>query len=186
MFVTKQSSLLWSSTIPISASNSCSHSLFQQIFYSMKSSWSPTLLLTMVHAELTFHLAQSKTESHSSRNKSKVVLQILPNYICSDMKFRSSEWHYVEETTGLNHLDILYCYFGFTTLATQEKLNLTEPVQWLFIVDHTDRARKRIMQKWSRAWFLFSYTTTENIFIYLACYVPSNVLYSQTQIKCIV
>lgn len=63
------------------------------------------------------------------------------------MKSSSPEWHYVEETTGLSQLDIPYCYFSFTTLGTQEKLNLTEPVQQLFTADHTDRARKIIMQK---------------------------------------
>lgn len=123
----------------------------------------------------------SKTELHSSRSKPEVLLQILPNFVCSSMKSSSPEWHYVEEITGLSQLDILYCYFSFTILGTQEKLHLTEPAQQMFIGDHTDRARKRIMQKWSRAWFLFSYTTTKNISTYLACYVPSNLLCSQTQ-----
>lgn len=109
----------------------------------------------------------SKTEWHSSRNKSEVLPQILPNYLCSSMKSSSPEWHYVEETTGPSQLDILYWYFSFTILATQEKLNLTELAQRMFIGDHTDIARERIMEKWSRAWFLLSYTTTENIFTYL-------------------
>lgn len=135
----------------------------------------------MLNWHFTLH-RPSKAELYSSRNKSLGVLQILPNLF--NMKSSSPEWHYVEETTGLSQLDIPCCYFGFTTLTTQEKLNLTEPVQWLFIADHTHKARKRIMQKWSRAWFLFSYTTIENIFTYLVCYVPCTVQPNTN--KCIV
>lgn len=55
----------------------------------------------------------------------------------------------------------------------------------MFIVANTDkRIRKRIMQKGRK--HMFSYITTENTFTYLACYMLSNVLCGQTQIKHIV
>lgn len=55
----------------------------------------------------------------------------------------------------------------------------------MFIVANTDkRIRKRIMQKGRK--HMFSYITTENTFMYLACYMLSNVLCGQTQIKRVV